>query len=558
MIKHYFKSAMRQVRRTPLVTTLNVLSLALGFVCFAAAIGVSKYWSMSDQEFLKADRIHVLTQQFSEGGMATGYRPIVAAPIANYLREDFPQLEAVARIGNKRDWTVTTDDRSALLKGARADADILKIFDFDLIAGDLSAALETYDQVVITRRTAELLFGDANPIGKPIRFAEDFAPIVSAVIELPAEPSHMSADTNALGYFDFIYTWPDDSNTREWWLGISAVTYLLFAENVTDSAVEDMRSQFEGFIKRRLPADQAALTHTEIDLLPLSELQSKLIDIRLFEGGSKSLSIEKILTGLGLLVLLVACINYTNLATAQAVARTKEVGLRKVIGAGSVDILKQYWIEALCLTAAAAFLALVGLWLLAPVMYVHSGIDFRMGLFDDASPLFVIAGVVIAVAFLSSLYPVVVLSKVSPNDALRQTAAMSGSRRAGRVLVSLQFCVASTLLIMLIVINQQNQYLESRASLGSGEDVVLLTDEASCDIGFEAIYAGLSDASAVVAASQVDYMPWSDHENFLDISNSRDENEPSLTVFYSQVGYGFTDAFNQELLAGRVFEEGRN
>lgn len=558
MIRHYLRSAVAQVRRAPFPTAVNVAALALGFVCFASAVGVSRYWAMSDSHFEHSERIYVVTQQFGEEGRLTGHRPLIAQPIATYLAQDFPALEAVARIGSKREWTVRANDRKATLTGARADPDLLRIFDFDFVAGDGQAALDSPDSVIVTADAARRLFGDQDPLGQQLHFVGDYYPTVTGVVNTPPSPSHMSGHVNAFGRFDFLYSWPVDLEEREWWIGISATTYVLFPEDPSLLSPESMRPQLGGFIERRVPPDQAALAKTEVDVLALKGLQSRLIDLQLFEGGSKALSIEQILAGLGLLVLVVACINYANLATAQATARGKEVGMRKVIGAGVPQLLQQYWLEALMLTSAAALLAFVGLWLTAPLLESQTGIDLRLGLFGDTRPLLLLLLLVPLVAFISCLYPVVVLAKVRPVQALYHSALKAGPRMASRLLVALQFCAASTLLIVLLVINQQNRFLKQRGAVDAEHDVVILTDTASRNVGHEALRSDLATNPAIVATSSIDYVPWSDHENFLSLTRASDGSGDETVAFYSQTGHSFFEVFNAQLLAGRVFEQARN
>lgn len=558
MIQHYLKSAVTQVKRSPFTSTVNVLALALGFICFSTAIGVSRYWAMSDSHFARADRIYVVTQQFGEGGRLSGHRPLVAQPIATYLVEDFPELEAVARIGRKREWTVRANNRKATLTGARADPDLLRIFDFQFVAGDAVSALASPDNVIITSEAARKLFGNDNPLGQQIHFVGDFYPTVTGVIDAPPSPSHMANQENAFGRIDFLYAWPTELEEREWWVGVSATTYVLFPEDQTKISPEAMRPQLRGFIERRMPADQAALSATEIDVLALNGLQSRLIDLQLFEGGSKAFSIKQILAGLGFLVLLVACVNYANLATAQATSRGKEVGMRKVIGAGTPQLLQQYWLEALLLTTLAAVAGLVGLWLLAPLLEAQTGIDIRLGLFSNHRPLLLLALLVPLVALVSCLYPVVVLAKVRPVQALYHGALNTGPKLASRVLVALQFCAASTLLIVLLVINQQNRFLKQRGAANAQHDLVILTDDGSTSVGHEALRSDLASNPDILATSSIDYVPWSNHENFLSVTRKIDGTGAETIVFYNQVGHHFLEVFDGRLVAGRFFDEARN
>ncbi len=558
MVSHYLTSAYRKLQRSPFATLVNVLALALGFTCFVGAIGAARYWTMSDRHFEAADRINLVTQSFEEGSNATGFRPTIAQPVAKYLKEDFPALEAVARISRKNEWTVFAGDRKVGLSGARADADILRIFDFRFLSGDPRTALDSPDKVILTRSAAERLFGNKPALGETIQFVEDYTPTVSGVIDDFREPSHFAGGSDGFGHFDFLYGWPTDSGENEWWLGINSVAYVLFPENGKGLSPTELERQLPAFIERRLPADQAAMTKTELGLVPLSGLQSRLIDLELFEGRSDYLSVTLLLSLLGLLVLLVSCINYANLATAQAAWRAKEVGMRKVLGAGRLEILFQYWFEALLLTAIAALLSMGLLRLAAPILEVHTSIDLRLGLFDDIWPLLLVAGLVFVVALAASAYPALFLSRVAPMEALRQGSTGSGSRLAVKILVAIQFAGASALLIVLLVINGQNSFIKEKAMGDTKGTIVLLTDIGSRQLGYEELAADLASDPNVELVSQTDFIPWSDYENYLAITRAPDGSGTPTQTLMHRVGYGFFELFSAKLLAGRAFDRERN
>ncbi len=557
MYLHYLRNAGRQLKRSPFTAEMNIVSLALGFTCFFAAIAVNAYWSLSDSVLDGSKSIYVLTQEYGEGSQRTGFRPRVTAPIARYLQSDFPTLAAVARVGNKRRWTVTWGSQKLHLTGARADAALVDVFDFDVVAGNLETALAGPDNVVMTSRAAKRLFGDRNPIGLNILVGEDFSPVVRAVVALPDGPTHFGPDEEASGYFDFLYAWPDESGQPEWWLSIGPVTYVRFDPTVSSMTPEILRSELDAFMARHLPPDQANMAVTQLDLIPLSQLPTRTLDLALFESRADSLSITWILNLLGVMVLAVAGLNYANLATAQAALGIKQMGMRKVLGATRLQVFQQYWVESLAQSVVAAVLAVCALLLLAPAVQRETGIDLLLGLSERLThwPLFLV--IVVVVATLSCLLPAVRMMQIEPIQALRHGAVAPFSRFVASGLVVFQFAVTCTLVTLLIVVQLQNNHVQSSALGSDPRSLLILTDDDSRALGYKSIAEALREERRVEGATSMDFLPWSNHENFLRVSREETGVDGVQQVFLNQVGYRYFSTFGTQLLAGRTFSEER-
>ena len=557
MYLHYLRNAGRQLKRSPFTAEMNIVSLALGFTCFFAAVAVNAYWSLSDRVFEGSESIYVLTQEYGQGSQRTGFRPRVTAPIARYLRSDFPTLGAVARVGNKRRWTVSYGSQKLHLTGARADAAVVDVFDFEVVAGSVETALAGPDNVVITRKAAERLFGALDPIGRSIRVGEDFSPVVRAVVALPGGPTHFGPDEEAAGYFDFLYAWPDESGQPEWWLSIGPVTYVRFDPTVSSMTPEVLRLELDAFMARHMPPDQASMARTRLDLIRLSELPTRTLDLALFESRADSLSITWILNLLGLMVLAVAGLNYANLATAQAALGIKQMGMRKVLGATRLQVFQQYWIESLAQSVVAAVLAVCALLLIAPAVQRETGIDLLLGISERLAhwPLMLI--VVLAVATLSCLLPALRMMRIEPIQALRHGAVAPFSRFVASGLVVFQFAVTCTLVTLLIVVQLQNDHVQ-RSALGADPgSLLILTDDDSRALGYRTIAEALREQSFVEEVTSMDFLPWSNHENFLRVSTDETGVEGVQQAFLNQVGYRYFSVFGTRLLAGRTFTEER-
>ena len=259
--------------------------------------------------------------------------------------------------------------------------------------------------------------------------AQETHTIVGVIDQIP-QPSHMGEATSALRRFEYLRKWPDpDEGSQEWWLGVSAMTYMLLPKENFDAVKDKLDRTLATMADRRIPELQrGVLDRIWFDKMTLQQLQTKQLDNRIFQNQSNFLTVVGVLFGLGLVILLVSCINYANLATAQAAGYAKEVGLRKVVGAGRNSVIAQYWLEALLLTVIAGVLAFVFLTLISPVLEAQAGINLLGGLL--LNPLFwpVLIGLVLFTSVLASLYPVVFLSRVRPVEALRSGKIKRGNQ----------------------------------------------------------------------------------------------------------------------------------
>lgn len=560
MLDHYFANAWHKFARNPVTTGLNVFALALGFACFIAATGVARYWAMADAHFEGSEEIYIVTSSYGEpddAGSASGFFTGSAMPVGPNLREDYPQIEAVGRIMFNSTRVLETNERRVRLRGGRADADIVRVFEFDFIAGDPHSALDAPDKLVLTRSAAQSLFGEASPIGQSVALGTDALYQVSAVIEDHRRPSHMADTPGAINHFDYLYGWPEENFDVEWWLATTGQTYLRFSPDseLTPAALD---AQLGAFIERRVPENQRGLNAIRLGLLPLSGVQANQLDRVIFGGNmSDLLTVTNVIAGLGILVLIVACVNYANLTTAQAANRVREVGLRKALGAGRSEVLAQYWIEALILTALATTLTLVLIWIFSPLVERTTFIDLRVGLFSEVRTLALIGAVAVGVSFLACLYPVAILSRVRPVDAIRTGSVRTGPKLAMKIMIGVQFAVASSLLISLIVINGQNAHLRQIA-LSQTDPIAFLMDRDSRGVGYLELQSALEVEPSIEAVSQLSFLPWGAYSNYIEGTRSPGGDDEWIDIFRSDVGLDFFEAFDMPLLAGRAFDPGRD
>ena len=619
MLGHYFAIALRNLRRAPFTALINVATLALGLVAFVAAYAVVAYWNHSDRHFPNAARTYVITASLAlrDGSISTGNMPQTNDLYQKYMRLEFPEFEAIVRANPwSKTASVTADGRRARVVAVAVDPEFLDIFDLPFISGDAHTALATPDGVLLSEAAAVRLYGTRDVLGKTISLGGNrIDATVKGVIGKIPEPSHIGSSRSASLNFEMIAPWdlydrlrqsfntpptpppaakPSDASAtstpangakpatgdkaadkgtasadapdaappetqpqqqNENWLGgYCCTTYAMLKRDshVTGPSID---ARMRDFVTHHMTPEQLKLASVEAGAVPLSGLMVTQLDAQLLGGSRGAISITTLLLGLGSLVLLVACVNYANLATARATRRAREIGLRKVIGARRSQLVAQYLLEAGVLTTAALAIAIGVVAVLARPVYDTIGIDMRTGTFGDAGFWLFVAALLVIVTLLGGAYPAFVLSRARPIEALRIGRVRLGPRFASTLLVGAQFTAASFLLIAVIVMYAQNAAL-ARTGLGATRDQQLVIDNFGPVTGVdgELLRGELERLPQVKSVTGMTSTPWGDNVNLNLLSRSPEETATPVTAFQNNVGYDFFATFDIPVLAGRVFD----
>ena len=567
MFAHYLSVAFSKFARSPVTTAANVLTLALGLACFIAAYGIATFWQSADKHHAAAERLFVVGQNIVPAGEPpTDFVVNASTPaLARYLALDAPEVEVAARamvLTDGNEVSVTAGDRRMFLHQTNVDPAFLELFDFEFLAGD-SSALDDPNGVVLTEATAQRLFGSEPALGRTIFVSGTAERRVTGVIASVRQPSFMGDGADAVVRFDLLGTWSSSFlgamwDAQETWGMTAAYTFVRLEPG---ASLESFDASLSLLAERRVPADQLSDSRLVLRAYPVSEITTRLLDNLLFGRSGLGLSTIGVLLGLGLLTLAVAGLNYASLATAQAVTRGKEIGMRKVLGAGRAQIMLQAWIEALTLTLAALVLALAVLALAAPAARALTGVDILYFLSTGAAPIVVLGTLVLLTALLAGAYPALELSRLRPAAALASGNQRSGGRWLAQLLVGLQFASASFLLILVVVTGLQRAELE-RVVLAAREDpVVLLGTIGTRVIGVdqETFRNRLLQHPGIKSVSVTDHGPWGiGGIQGVQLARSADAGAAGFNGFYKNVDHDYFATLNLDVLAGRPFERGRD
>ncbi|MGD2133773.1 MAG: ABC transporter permease, partial [Maricaulaceae bacterium] len=563
MLRHYLTAAFARFARSPFTTAANVLTLALGLACFIAAFGAATYWRSSDRYHENAARTFVIGQSVTPSSQTqlNAVRPYTAPAIAGLLGEDIAQIEGIARLFQTGRIPFAADDRTLLLNAAFAEPDFLRIFDFDFIEGDARHALDQPRSIILTQDAAQRLFGQGPALGQSILLEGDNPAVVTGVIAPVRQPSFMGAGLDVNVRFDALGGWdvhPGGAarDQRETWTSPSCLTFVLLEEGAGLGALND---RLAAFVERRMPPAQRSFATVQLAAFSVSEIPARGLSSVMFGGSGTGLTVVSALVGLGVLTLLIAGVNYANLATAQATRRGKEVGMRRALGAGWTSILVNAWLEAVIQAAISLVAALAILALAAPALQSTAQIDILFFL-RGGSPFAAIVGLVglvCVVALLASAYPAFVLSRVSVADALRAGRARGGSSMMTRVLVGVQFMAASFLLIMVTVTQLQRAHLEATALQPHHDSIVMLNNVQRLGVGYDALAQDLAQRPGVASVTGTDHPPWDPGATVLPVVRSPEEAARETPAFFKRVAHDYFSTLNLDVLAGRAFDRER-
>lgn len=465
MLPNYFKSAVRAARRHLGYTAINVIGLAVGLaVC--AGIGLYVADELSYDTFHPtADRLYRVVTDL-KGQNRTRKWGLASQPVGPTLERAYPEVEMAVRLHDAGEPAVKVGtqfyrDRPFFY----AEPDLFEAFGFTLQRGD-STALRSPQSVVLTERTAETLFGDQDPMGRTI-VADETEYTVTGIVDNPPANTHLRFE----GLFSYSSL---GDNWRQAWGNVNAYTYLVLAEGI---AVQS----FEKDIARLADDETRGRLKKALGMAPVLSLQH-VPDIHLHSDRRYDLSesgdIQTVylFAGIAVLVLLIACINFINLATARSMDRAREVGVRKAIGATRGGLAGQFLAESVLTVSFAAILA--GGLVAAGLPFVNAVSGKALSISTLAAPTVIavtVAGVIV-VGLLAGSYPVLVLSRFQPARVLQDF--LSGSRQQQwlrKGLVVFQFGVAVALVIGVGVILRQFTYMQNQ-DLGFQDERVLVAD----------------------------------------------------------------------------------
>lgn len=491
MFSYSFISAWRNLLKHKTYTIINISGLAIGLASFIVILLYLNYELSYDKWDPSLERVAKIS--LWENGDINTTTP---APLASYLLNKYSRAEAATACRPSRDFEVllSNGEKKIYQKAVvSADSLFLKVFPYKLTAGNPSTALDAPDAIILSEQVSKKLFGNENPLGKPVKVYSATDAVVTGVFKQPEGPSHLDAQVIMRDRFE---------RQNKFWTNYSYQTYIKTKQPLPAAQLENDINRL--YYNERLKKDNLSFE----DYRKASHRTELFVDqvqrIRNFpKYGTGHFTGAAVLLLLAVLLLVAGAINFSNFAMARTISRAKEAGMRKVLGAGHKQLIFHFmWETALqCIISLILAILLVAF----ALPYFNRSFDLPLSLLQQGAGLSIAGQILlclVVITLLSGLYPAVLLSRFNP------TRVLKGDYNSGKKgllfrngLIVLQFVVASCFITGTLVINKQMHFMQQKDKGFSGSQVIRIeVTQKTREEGFDAA------RNALLAIKDVQYV----------------------------------------------------
>lgn len=543
MFKSYLKVAIRNFIKSKGFSFINITGLAIGMACCVLILLFVEDETRYDSFHENSDRIYRVTTSFGKGGSSL-HVALTQAPLAGGLKENFPEIEA-ASVFAEGGSLITYGDNTFLESFSFVGEDFFKMFSFEFVEGEPGEALSDPNSVVITESAAEKYFGDQPALGKTLTVKDQGDVTVRGVLR---DVTHSHIDFNFVLTDVFL-----DKMLKVHGMGIdnwgtlNYSTYLMMSPSADHAALAE---KISGFIQT-IEDDNSSVLH----LQPLEDIylhSDYAYDIRTTTSDGKLVYILLIVAAF---ILVIACINFMNLATARSEKRIRETSLRKVFGAKRSQLIVQFMGEAVFLALGA---------LLLTILFVVFALPYCNDLFQKElvfSPFMkpeIIGGLfllALVTGLFAGIYPAMVFSSQEPSNSLKRSlSSAQGNGRLRKTLVVLQFACSIMLIISTMVVYQQLRHFQDSA-LGYEKEHLVFLKNKDVSQSYEAFKNKLLSNSKVVSVTGSLNLPtWSWPGSSI---SEWDGNETQKEIMMNSltVNHDYFETYGMEIVKGRAFSK---
>ena len=551
MIQNYLKIALRGIKKNKGYSFINILGLSIGMACFML-IMLFVHWELSYDGFHEnvenKYRVIVRTNSgtYNFGKTTMG---VIPAPMAATMAEEYPEVVQITRVHRARNHLFIHDTARFEETGLYADENFLKIFSFPLARGTAITALREPMTMVITRELGAKYFGHEDPMGKilimPYR-DENYDFKITGVLEDVPENSHLR--------FDFLISLVSkkildgESKYEGRWNNWNAFIYVELGRNADP---HDFAGKLSGHLEKHSGREQ----DISFILQPIKSIHLKS-DAFIEVSENYKMSNIYIFSCIAFVILIIACINYINLATARAFRRSREIGIRKVLGAVRGQVIRQLLGESVLLAFIAFFIAALIVALALPHFNAFINRTMKVLLFSDIVPILILLGVIFFVGIAAGIFPALFLSAFQPAKTVKGNSFFKRKHGMRDALVLIQFCISIILIAGTLIILRQMNFIRSR-NMGFDREQILVVDVKDQKLRghLAAIKNSLVQNPNIQNASTSWHLPslitprW----NFTVEEGTLPDSGNRYGSYYTVVDENFFDVYGIELLSGRGF-----
>ena len=546
MFQNFIKITFRNLLKYKTFSIVNLLGLSVGLTCFMLIALWIKDETSYDQFHEYGNRIHrvMMNIHFSNGSIET--QEGATGLLSQALKEEVPEITYASTMDYWTNTLVSYQNQSLKEDGRYVGTDFLKMFSFPLVKGNKETALSAPNSIVISQRLADKIFPGIEPLGKVVKIADQTEHQVTGVME--------NLPSNTIFDFEFLLPMDEFLKRNAWardWNNNGLHTFVMLDEGVDVQAVN---TKIKDIVANHGPQD-----NTELFLQPLTDIYLKTdYENGTYAGGGR-IEYVRMFGFIALLMLLIACINFMNLSTARATVRAKEVGVRKVVGAGRRALTFQFIGEALLMCLLAAGLSLIVIDFALPWFnqLTEKQIVFPFG---ATTTWAVLGGIVLITGLLAGAYPAFVLSAFRPVSVLKSGVGSSkigqgGSAMLRKGLVVAQFAIAVFLIAGMVIVQRQLDFLQTKNLGYEKEQLLYITLNSQMQRKFDSFKSEVTQVPGVLSVS-------ASHNQLTEFLNASDnfvwegkDSEDNRMFVYEIVKPNYLTTIGAELIEGRDFSE---
>ena len=547
MIKNYLKVVWRNMWKNKLYSSINLLGLTVGITACLLIFLYVQYELSFDKYHSRHENIYRLTE-ILHLPKEDRLQAVTSPPMAPELQAAFPEIKKAVRIVQSGRVLSIKEKKLYDTKIIYADSTLFDVFSFPLLTGTEKTALKAPYSIVLTESAAKKYFGNEDPMGKVMQLSDTINLTVTGITKDVPANSHFTFDCvlSRTTLSDLNKNQPETN-----WFNNSTYTYLLLPEDISIKAFE---KKINAFVHDKMKEERktSGLWY-DFTLQPLTSIHLHS-NIEAEANPNSDISYVYIFSIAAALILLIACCNFINLSTARSLNRSREIGLRKVVGARRPQLVFQFLTESFLVTLIASSVALLLVWLLLPWFNGFSGKQLHLDIPGNKELLWIILGIILSVGLIAGAYPAFLMSSFAPVNALK------GVIRHGwrdiimrKGLVVFQFTIAIILIVGTGIVLKQLKFIQDR-KLGLNKEQVVELELRRADLSkASTLVKELSQNSSVVNVALTDFSYRNGLSNIAVRPEGAAENEITSQAVIS-VDENFLKTFQIPLLAGRGFE----
>lgn len=545
MFRNYLKVALRNVLRHKAFSMINIAGLAIGMTC-------SIFILLWVQNELSYDGFHANAgKTYRIVADASGFKAAVnCAAMPAELRAKFPEVKNTVRLSVPQTAIMESGNNKFDEKGIfYADSTFLQVFSFPLVKGDRKTALARPDAILITEKMALKYFGKEDPIGKILKKDVQYPLIVTGVLKNIPSNSHLQ--------FNFIQPMSAISNVNRdlknnVWDNFNFYSYIVLDKPLDKAGITAMNKKIDALYRTHVDPKNISIT---FNVQPLTDIHLRSYNMQVDLPGHGNIQYVNIFFIVAIFILVVACINYMNLATARSARRAKEVGLRKVVGAGRKQLIGQFLGESLMISLFSLVVALGAVWLLLPTFNYLAGKEITFNLLQGKW-LAGIIGIALVTGLLSGSYPALFLSNFQPVRVLKSNrSTISGNKFFRNGLVVLQFVVSIILLAGTVVIYRQLKFIREMNLGFDKSNLVYFQMKGSMWSKPDALRAELSKSPLTQDFTIIDELPVNLTSGTVDVKWPGKDPNSQVVFPIMHVSDEFFKVMNMTMIKGRSFSK---